>query len=241
MFLSYKSDDRIDIETLLTGECEIPKWLKLFWQTTLGGMNKRNSDRIERLSDCYSQDSIFSITKGNIKPRKQILLGVELKSMTGSKKVINILNRQGYCIGYSNILELETSAAYSCSSSDRVCPSSIIKTSILSCGVAWDNFDRYVETDSGKDTLHDTVGIIYQDIPNTEELELIKSNSNSRDTCNNNFVSVRDSSGRRKRSFDAILLDDLSQARQHHPLLDHHFLLDAYFEDWVLFLKVLGS
>lgn len=29
-------------------------------------------------------------------------------------------------------------------------------------GVAFDNFDRFVETKSGKDTLHDTVGIIYQ-------------------------------------------------------------------------------
>ena len=34
----------------------------------------------------------------------------------------------------------------------------------LSTGVAFDNFDRYVETMSGKDTLHDTVGIAYQDV-----------------------------------------------------------------------------
>ena len=27
---------------------------------------------------------------------------------------------------------------------------------------AWDNFDCFVATDSGKDTLHDTVGIAYQ-------------------------------------------------------------------------------
>ena len=36
---------------------------------------------------------------------------------------------------------------------------------LLSCvrtGLAWDNFDRFVETSSGKDTLHDTVGIAYQ-------------------------------------------------------------------------------
>lgn len=28
--------------------------------------------------------------------------------------------------------------------------------------VAFDNYDRFVETITGKDTLHDTVGIIYQ-------------------------------------------------------------------------------
>ena len=29
-------------------------------------------------------------------------------------------------------------------------------------GVAWDNFDRYVETGGGESTLHDTVEIAYQ-------------------------------------------------------------------------------
>ena len=29
-------------------------------------------------------------------------------------------------------------------------------------GVAWDNYDRFVETSSGKDTLLDTIGITYQ-------------------------------------------------------------------------------
>ena len=34
-------------------------------------------------------------------------------------------------------------------------------------GVAWDNFDRFVETKSGKDTLHDTVGVAYQVLDNS--------------------------------------------------------------------------
>lgn len=36
-------------------------------------------------------------------------------------------------------------------------------------GVAYDNVDSFVQTRTGKDTLHDTVGIIYQDIQNEEE------------------------------------------------------------------------
>ena len=39
----------------------------------------------------------------------------------------------------------------------------------LTTGVAFDNFDRFVETLSGKDTPHDTVGIAYQ--LSTEETE----------------------------------------------------------------------
>lgn len=42
------------------------------------------------------------------------------------------------------------------------CPPGISLVPHLSTGVAFNNFDRFVETTSGKDTLHDTVGIIYQ-------------------------------------------------------------------------------
>ena len=38
----------------------------------------------------------------------------------------------------------------------------MVLTSSLGTGLAWDNFDRFLETCSGKDTLHDTVGIAYQ-------------------------------------------------------------------------------
>ena len=31
----------------------------------------------------------------------------------------------------------------------------------LGTGVAWDNYERFVETLTGKSTMHDTVGICY--------------------------------------------------------------------------------
>lgn len=101
----------IDDEVLDKGECDIRQWLRIFWTTALNGFDKRPSVRVERLSSWFSQDSIYTITRGRIRPRKQILLGMTMKSLTGSRKVIDILNRQGYCINYCNILELETSAA----------------------------------------------------------------------------------------------------------------------------------
>ncbi|GFS49548.1 hypothetical protein TNCV_2968411 [Trichonephila clavipes] len=39
-------------------------------------------------------------------------------------------------------------------------------------GVAFDNFDRYVGTLTGKDTLHDTKGIIYQNVSDDYDIEL---------------------------------------------------------------------
>lgn len=38
----------------------------------------------------------------------------------------------------------------------------------LNNGVEFDNYDRFTETLTGKDTLHETVGIIYQDIVRDE-------------------------------------------------------------------------
>ena len=38
-------------------------------------------------------------------------------------------------------------------------------------GVAWDNFDRFLETITGKETLHDTVGITYQTITEEESID----------------------------------------------------------------------
>lgn len=47
----------------------------------------------------------------------------------------------------------------------------------LNTGVVFDNFDRFVETHNGKDTLHDTVGIIFQDIVQNPDPVSVESSS----------------------------------------------------------------
>ncbi|GFU43145.1 hypothetical protein TNCV_4289841 [Trichonephila clavipes] len=71
-----------------------------------------------------------------------------------------------YCV------ELETEATISSVNRSQICPPDIIQSPSLSTGVAFDNFDRYVDTLTGKDTLHDTVGIIYQNISHDYDIEL---------------------------------------------------------------------
>lgn len=206
--------DFIDSERLSKGECKIPSWLNIFWTTVLGGIKPRSkcTPRVKRLASCYSQDSIFSVTHGKVKPPKQILLGIAMKTLTGSQKVIDILNRQGYCLSYSNIIELETSAAYSCQANNYLCPSGIYKTPLLCCGVAWNNFDRFVETSSGKNTLHDTVGIIYQNIPTEEEMYLIRQENIDGDEPWS--VDVRTESGKRRRTVDFEDIELMREAKQ---------------------------
>ncbi|KAG8258982.1 hypothetical protein J6590_019451 [Homalodisca vitripennis] len=48
----------------------------------------------------------------------------------------------------------------------------INKEENLVAGMAFDNYDRFVDTKPGKDTLHDTVGIMYQNInPKDDNVE----------------------------------------------------------------------
>ena len=54
------------------------------------------------------------------------------------------------------------------------------------CGtdVAWANFDRFVETDSGKDTMHDTIGIAYQTIITDDRKETEHNNTKNSASVN---------------------------------------------------------
>ena len=88
------------------------------------------------------------------------MLGMAMKSLTGSRKVIDILNSYGYSV--SMVEEMETELTFAAANKEQLTPSGMVIAANLSTSVVFDNFDRFVETLSGKDTLHDTVGIAYQ-------------------------------------------------------------------------------
>ena len=93
----------------------------------------------------------------------------------------------------------------------------------VSAGVAWDNFDRLVETKSGKDTLHNTVGIAYQVLdnsqPNILENNQERKNSNENTKLKKRKRSYRPSdltirSYRKKLKFVAHGMLELNDARR---------------------------
>lgn len=100
-----------------------------------------------------------------MKPSKHITLALAMKGLTNKKNVLQILHRYGHMVSYTKAEELETESVLALSSNSEVCPEDILRTSSLRTSLAWNNFDRFVDTKSGKDTLHDTVGIIFQDVP----------------------------------------------------------------------------
>ena len=57
-----------------------------------------------------------------MKSVKHILIAMALKSRTGSRRVLTILNRLGYCINYTATEELETKLEYSILDRKLNCP-----------------------------------------------------------------------------------------------------------------------
>lgn len=159
-----KLPNQIKTKNLIDGECEIPEILINFYRKLISGENyrRRQNKRTTRLAKSFSGDIIYAVFNGRIKLSKHICFGMTLKSLTNSKKIINIVNRYGHCCSYSTLEGLETEATFTSCELSEICPEGILRTSHLYTGVAFDNYDRFVETTTGKDTLHDTVGIIFQ-------------------------------------------------------------------------------
>lgn len=166
--------NNLSVQDLKDGEVSVPEDLSQFYFTLIAGSNSKRKNNLKciRLVQSLSQDAVYAIFNGKCKTSKHIKLGMALKSLTSSRNIIDIIHRYGHCISYPGVEELETEATYYAMQKSTLCPEAIKLNPNLCTGVAFDNFDRFVETKSGKDTLHDTVGIIYQNVDSDTSHEL---------------------------------------------------------------------
>ena len=84
------------------------------------------------------------------------------KSLIASTRVVDLLNRLNHSPNYSTIEELETKLPFEATKEKRLTPNMMSLNPANKIGIAFDNFDKYVETVSGKDTSHNIVGIAYE-------------------------------------------------------------------------------
>lgn len=75
---------------------------------------------------------------------------------------MTVLNHLGHCISYTKDGELETELPSAIQNCKKICPEGAKYGPVM--GNAYDNFDEMVQTLSGLNTLHDTMGILYQTI-----------------------------------------------------------------------------
>ena len=157
---------KLTAEFLNKGQAEPPEDLVTFFKVLFTGKTGDvKNDKITRLISSICDDTEYATSRGRIKPGKHLTMGLGMKSITGARKVIDILNRMGHCICYHTVEEIETSLATDISSRQSSTPDGIVQQPGLVTSLAWDNYDENIETLSGCDTVHDTVGICYQNIP----------------------------------------------------------------------------
>lgn len=171
----HKIDCDVNVSKLIEGECEIPDILIEFFAILLtgGNIDKIKNPRTVLKAKSFASDVVSAVHRGQVKTSKHITLGMTLKSLTNSEKIVRLLHSYGHCISYTATLELETEATYSLLNAKRVCPAEMVLRPELNSGFAFDNLDRYVETSTGNNTMHDTVGIAFQDVISDLELEAL--------------------------------------------------------------------
>uniref|UniRef100_UPI00358DFCB3 uncharacterized protein isoform X1 n=2 Tax=Myxine glutinosa TaxID=7769 RepID=UPI00358DFCB3 len=156
-----KLPDPLSANGLIRGEAVPPDLVTTFFKVLYGGPNLSNhSLEVKQHADSSSQDALFIVRKGQVKPQKHLALGMSIKSLTGSRKLLAVLNRFGHSINYHCAEELETEIAQSQHESSSVCLEGTKPN--LPTGLAFDNYDELACTLSGADTLHYNTGISYQ-------------------------------------------------------------------------------
>ena len=90
----------------------VPKELGLFLQKLLSGQLEWEDEDChsseQRLAKSFAQDLIFGVSRRRIKPPKQILLPYSVKTLTNNVELIQMLNRCGHRIAYSQLEEINT-------------------------------------------------------------------------------------------------------------------------------------
>ncbi|KAL9977627.1 hypothetical protein ACROYT_G015055 [Oculina patagonica] len=146
----------------------IPEELEVFLHTVLTGSVNRPEEgysaRVQRLINSFSQDIVFGVSGGRQKPPKQILLPYAVKSLTNNVELIQILNRFGHGVAYSQIEEMNTALCLHkmalTQENEIPLPQNI--QPFINTTLAWDNIDRLEETLSGSGTSHRVNGIAVQ-------------------------------------------------------------------------------
>lgn len=89
-----KLPDNLTPEDVILGECNIPEQLFNFVCDLVQGPDTRRKNSDDDLVKIKSvcSDLIYIVTKGRVKPSKHLTLGLSMKSMTSSRKVLTILN-----------------------------------------------------------------------------------------------------------------------------------------------------
>ena len=94
-----KLPENLTLEDIREGEVKVPECVNTFLSYVIGGPDKRkwkNTGKKIRINS-LGDDLVFSSTSGLKKPKKHLELGVALKSLSGNKTTVRLMNKLGHC------------------------------------------------------------------------------------------------------------------------------------------------
>lgn len=139
--LSVQKEDLPETPTLSdlkSGDVKPPGLLLTFFSILYSGHSPdKCSDHVIRRVKSACDDALSNVRRGKVKPLKHGALGEAMKSRTGSKKVIQMLNRFGHSLNYNCLEELETETAEQLQGRMLSCPDGTVQE--LPMGLAFQN------------------------------------------------------------------------------------------------------
>lgn len=115
-----------------------------------------------------AQDIVYLASKGKKQTPKHYTLGMTIRHLSGSSKMIGLLNGLGHASSHTTVLELDTALAEKQIAQGDGIPEGIEEGKFST--LVWDNNDFGEETKSGHGTTHNTNGIIIQRSSKTSAL-----------------------------------------------------------------------
>ena len=133
----------------------------------LEGHRKSPSLNLARIVNSFAQDITGAVTRGKQIQKKQILLGLGLHSLTGSRKVIDIIHKLGHSISYNTVCEIETAQAECALLASKSLNVLALQPTLPDQTVFthfWvDNFDLKIDRIGGGGSIHTTHLMAFQE------------------------------------------------------------------------------
>ena len=145
------------------GMCPNPPLTSSFNISLIATDPSNPTEKEKRVSDSFTSDMVYAVTKGCIKPAKHLQLGVGIKSITGSEKVGRILHGLGHSISTTQEKEIITEIGCETLEKGHAVPDGIHREPGLATTTDLDNYDEMVDTIFlDHEATHDVQGIVNQ-------------------------------------------------------------------------------
>ena len=131
----------------------MPEGLETFLDVLYSGSNKEKelNPRTSRFKFSLAQNLVYTVTEGRVKTPKSILFPCTIKTLINNTELVNVVNRLGYGVSYTALMELFTENAHKVYGEQLERPL-VLPRDVLSeefTIYVGDNIDRLEETLSG--------------------------------------------------------------------------------------------